>query len=118
MKDSDLLRLRHITKYCDDIAKSISRYGASFEIFSEDTDYLNSVSMSIMQIGELSIGLSEEFRSLTREQMAWGFIRGMRNMFAHGYYKMDKSIIWEVATKDIPILLEFCNKKASEYVQC
>lgn len=65
--------------------------------------------MSIMQIGELSISLSDEFKDATREKMQWGLVRGMRNMFAHTYAKMDKTIIWDVATKDIPTLLRFCD---------
>lgn len=44
-------------------------------------------------------------------------IRGMRNLFAHTYAKMDKKIIWDVATLDIPGLLHFCSgilKKAEK----
>ena len=32
----------------------------------------------------------------------------MRNLFAHTYAKMDKIIIWDVAIRDIPGLLNFC----------
>ena len=110
MKDSDLQRIRHIASYCEDIAKTIQRFGNTQEIFFKDLDYRNSISMSIMQIGELSIGLSDDFKDSTKEQMQWGLIRGMRNMFAHTYAKMDNVIIWDVATKDIPGLLHFCKK--------
>jgi uncharacterized protein with HEPN domain len=65
--------------------------------------------MSIMQIGELSAGLSTAFKAKTREQMPWGLIKGMRNHFAHGYATMDKSDIWETAIEDIPHFLQFCN---------
>ena len=34
----------------------------------------------------------------------------MRNMFAHDYTSMDKDIVWETATKDIPHLLNFCER--------
>jgi len=70
--------------------------------------------MSIMQIGELVGGLSDEFKDSTRGQMPWGLIRGMRNRFAHSYSNMDKSDIWETATKDIPVLLAFCEKVVKE----
>ena len=110
MKDSDLQRIEHIASYCEDIASTIERFGSNQEIFFSDLDYRNSVSMSIMQIGELSVGLSEDFKTATQDQMQWGLIRGMRNMFAHTYAKMDKTIVWDVATKDIPGLLHFCKK--------
>jgi uncharacterized protein with HEPN domain len=95
-------------RYCDDIAAAVKRFGDSFDVFAQDTDFYNSVSMSIMQIGELSGGLSDEFRDMTRVQMPWGLIKGMRNHFAHSYTAMDKRDIWETTIKDIPNLLRFC----------
>ncbi len=109
MKDSDIQRIRHMKSYCEKIAKTINRFGAERKTFASDDDYANSVSMSIMQIGELSIGLSDEFKEKTKNQMQWGMIRGMRNLFAHTYASMDKDVIWEVASNDIPGLLLFCN---------
>ena len=108
MDNRDRQLILHIKSYCEDIAQSIRRFGADYEIFSADTDYFNSVSMSIMQIGELSINLSNVFRDNTGDKLQWSLMRGMRNMYAHEYKKMDKSIIWETATKDIPHLLRFC----------
>jgi uncharacterized protein with HEPN domain len=104
----DLDRIRHIRRYCEDIAKTIERFGRSFEHFTKDIDFCNSVSMSILQIGELSAGLSDDFKAATRSQMPWGLMRGMRNRFAHAYATMEKDDIWETATQDIPNLLRFC----------
>jgi uncharacterized protein with HEPN domain len=110
MGKGDLERIKHMKRYCEDIAMTVNRFGDSYEAFTRDIDFYNSVSMSLMQIGELSIGLSDEFRDATREQMSWGLMRGMRNRFAHTYDTMDRSDIWETATKDIPNLLGFCEK--------
>ena len=115
MNSSDYQRIQHIMTYCEDIAKTIQRFGANQEAFFGDIDYRNSIAMSIMQIGELSVGLTEDFKKETSEQMQWGLIRGMRNMFAHTYSKMDKTVIWDVATKDIPGLLQFCNRAKADY---
>ena len=114
MDRSDLDRIKHIKRYCEDIAGSIDRFGDSFDTFSKDIDFYNSISMSIMQIGELSSGLSDDFRSATRKKIPWGLIKGMRNHFAHGYAAMEKSDIWETALKDIPTLLTFCNTTLDE----
>jgi len=110
MKDSDLKRLIHIKSYCEDIADAINRFGADYDTFLNDIHYANSVSMSIMQIGELSSGLSEGFKGQTINQMQWSLMKSMRNMFAHAYASMNKEVIWETATQDIPALQEFCNK--------
>lgn len=109
MKDSDLQRIEHIKSYCEDISKTIVRFGDEIHVFENDIDFQNSISMSIMQIGELSIGLSDEFKDKTQDQVQWGPIRAMRNIFAHGYASMDIEVIWETATKDIPLLLKFCD---------
>lgn len=109
MKDSDINRIKRIKIYCEDIAETTQRFGKGFESFSNDKDYQNSISMSIMQIGELSNGLSDEFREKTRDKIQWGPIKAMRNMFAHGYGSMDIEVIWETAINDIPVLLNFCS---------
>jgi len=109
MDNSDIQRVHHIKTYCEDIAAAISRFGDSFDTFQQDRDYFNSVSMSLMQIGELSAGLSDSFKDRTRQQVMWAPMKAMRNMFAHAYAAMNKSVIWETATKDIPVLLNFCN---------
>ena len=111
MDRGDRERIAHIKVYCEDIAAAIKRFGDSFDTFQQDRDFLNSVSMSIMQIGELSVGLSDSFKSATKEKMQWDLIRGMRNMFAHTYAKMEKATIWDTALNDIPGLLQFCNDK-------
>ena len=93
MDRPDIQRIRHIREYCERIAKTVVRYGCDYNIFLSDGDYFDSVSMKVMQIGELASGLSDEFRKKTSKQMQWGAIRGMRNLFAHTYAGMDKKVI-------------------------
>jgi len=114
MDKGDIERIRHIKLNCEDIYNSIERFGNSFDVFSGDVDFKKSVSMSIMQVGELSGGLTEKFRKATRDQIPWKLIKSMRNHFVHGYTTMDELEIWETATKDIPHLLSFCNRVIAE----
>ena len=107
MNDKDVQILKHIIEYCENIEKSILRYGASLEVFENDIDYFQSISMSILQIGELSINLTEEFKSL-HNHIPWNGIRGMRNIFAHKYGKIKKDVVWNIVNDDIPILSSFC----------
>ena len=94
MLPPDLQRLEHIRDYCDEIQKTIERYGNSFEIFDDDADYQRSVSFCILQIGELSGRLSQEYRQATASRIQWGPIKGMRNLVAHSYGSMSRDIIW------------------------
>lgn len=107
----DLQRIKHIRDYCVAVSQTIERYGNSFGIYSADADYQRSISFSILQIGELSGGLSEEFRKQTADRIQWGPMKAMRNLVAHNYGKMDQSIIWETASTDIPALLKFCEEQ-------
>ena len=114
MKSPDLQRLAHIRDYCLEIEKTINRYGRSFDAFDQDADYQRSVSFSILQIGELSGGLSPEFRAKTADRIQWGPMKGMRNLVAHNYSSMSREIIWETAVTDIPVLLAFCEEQLRE----
>lgn len=111
MLPPDLQRIEHIRDYCEAIERTISRYGRSFQAFDEDPDYQRSVSFSILQIGELSAGLSQTFKEQTAARIQWGPIKGMRNLVAHSYGTMDREIIWETALTDIPVLKAFCDEQ-------
>ncbi|MDR0984399.1 MAG: DUF86 domain-containing protein [Ruminococcus sp.] len=75
--------------------------------FVKEKAYRHSISMCIMQIGELIKGLDKEFM-LENSVISWRDFIGIRNRFAHGYGKMDMEIIWQTSIEDIPKLQEFC----------
>ena len=111
----DIQIIKKIKYYCSEIANDIKRYGDSLNVFKSDGSYYRSVSMSIMQIGELSNNLSDEFRKSTADYVPWNAIRGMRNHFAHGYDYMNAEEIFATAEDDIPYLLSKCDKFIEEY---
>lgn len=100
--------LAHIIQYCDDIADTLQRFGNEFSVFQQDKDFKNSISMSTMQIGELTTHLSDEFKRNTAGEIPWNLIKSMRNHYAHGYSFMDSKEIFETATTDIPGLKVKC----------
>ena len=110
MKEADLRRIMQIKTYCEDIADTITRFGMNYIAFENDRDFVNSVSMSIMQIGELSVSLSDSFKEESGATIQWNALKGIRNLFAHAYVSMNKAIIWQSAVGDIPELLKFCVK--------
>ena len=114
MQSPDLQRIAHIRDYCVEIQKTINRYGNDFQIFNVDADYQRSISFSILQIGELSAGLTPEYRAATANRIQWGPMKGMRNLVAHNYGSMSRDIIWETAITDIPALLSFCEEQLAD----
>lgn len=55
MMSPDLQRIQHIRDYCEEIRKTIERYGDDFAVFDQDPDYQRSIAFSILQIGELAV---------------------------------------------------------------
>ena len=106
--------LEQIIRYCEKIETTIRRFGASFEAFVCDPDYVDSVSMNILQIGELAGSLSAEYVESTRAAIDWRAIKGMRNIFAHDYGSMDIERTWYTATTDVPELKAFCIKQLKD----
>ena len=107
--------LRHILRYCDNIEQLILRFGKDIETFKNDLAYRDAVSMNILQIGELTGRLSEEYRSATKDRLPWAAMKSMRNFFAHNYGNMDLSVIWATAVNNIPEVKKFCEEQIANH---
>ena len=107
-RDRDRSIIEHILNYCEKIQRTVERFGSELDDFLKDTDFRDSVSMNLLQIGELAGRLSDEYVQQTKAQMDWRAIKNMRNMFAHDYGSMDIERIWETAVEDIPVLSDYC----------
>ncbi|GHU68231.1 antitoxin [Clostridia bacterium] len=110
MNDRDFQIIFHIRNYCEETAKYIVRFGDSYESFQNDSAYYNAVCMCIMQVGELSARLSEDFKNKTRAFIPWSLVKSMRNHFAHSYSEMEPETIWETLNKDLPTLKKHCDE--------
>ena len=113
MLPPDLPRLEHIRDYCCRIQKSLLRHKHSTEEFHADEEFQQSVAFSVLQIGELCNGLSEEYRRSTCDQIQWNAIRGLRNIIVHAYGSIKLNILWDVVMTDIPALKQFCDEQLS-----
>ena len=107
--------LSHMHNYCEKITKTIERFGSDFDVFLNDSDYQDSVSMNMLQIGELVSKLSDDFIQCTSNSIPWRNIKGMRNLLAHDYGSMNIEIVWETVVSDIPALQSFCKPYAEQY---
>lgn len=110
MVNKDKQRLQHIILHCEDALSYIERFGNSFDTFVSDKAYFNSVYMSLFQIGEMAGNLTPGFVDRTKKDIPWRNIKGMRNIIAHEYGEIDKEVIWNTLTENIPVLLTFCRE--------
>ena len=109
--EKDIRLLEKIQQYCEKINSTVDRFGKSLPAFVNDQDYIDSVSMNILQIGELAGKLSDTYVQETKDEINWRAIKGMRNLFAHAYGSMDIEMIWDTVIDDIPRLEQFCKQQ-------
>ena len=119
MNDRDRSILQKIVEYCEQAIQTRAAFGDTLEAFSSSHIFQNACCMCILQIGELAGKLSEEARQASPD-IPWREIRGMRNVFAHGYGTIILESTWETLQKDIPDLGEqdrlSTSSKANQYL--
>lgn len=70
-----------------------------------DTMFALALERAIEIVGEAAKNVSEEARS-TYPSIPWKDITRTRDLFAHAYFKIDPEILWAIATKNLPELIE------------
>lgn len=84
MKNEDILLIKKMIKYCDDIGTLMTKFDMDFERYKTDISFQYLCNMCIIQIGELANRVSEETKG-TGKNILWRAIKGMRNSYAYDY---------------------------------
>ena len=101
--------LEHMLEDAIDAIKFAKEVG-SLNAFSSNKLYRKAIIMSILNIGELTKNLPQDYKTSNNE-MPWKKISGMRDIAAHGYHEMDDDIIWDVVENHLPELVQFLKKE-------
>lgn len=107
LRDREIIE--KISRYCIEIDEAHVAFQKSYDAFVSKSVYRNAVCLCLMQIGELANHLSDEFKETYRE-IPWRAIRGMRNVVAHEYGKIDTDTVWETAKDGVDELTQFCEQ--------
>jgi uncharacterized protein with HEPN domain len=99
---------RQYLDYIQDIIESVTDIESfvsnmDFDAFCNDKKTINAVIRSLEVIGEASTKIPSEI-SDRYPAIPWKQMRGMRNKLFHEYFGVDKAILWQVATDEIPHL--------------
>ena len=94
--------LEAMLRHCSRVAETITRFGNDCSKFESDLDFFDSVTMNILQIGELANHLPSSVRD-KYQNIPWKRVIGQRNVVAHGYGTLVKERIWKTATEDVPV---------------
>lgn len=105
----DLAILEKIDCYCAEIQEAHAAFDKNYDAFLKSSIYRNAVCLCLMQIGELTGKLSDVFKT-EHPDIPWRAIRGMRNVVAHEYGRIDVETVWETAEDGVSELRDFCRK--------
>ncbi len=106
MNQKDKTILEKIMVYCLEIKNTHEYFDHDKTLFVNEKRgfiYRNSITMPILQIGELSKMLSEDFLN-SYTKIPWKMIMRMRDIVAHHYGSLDYEIVWNTSVSDIPKL--------------
>ena len=78
MKDRNIIVLKKIVKYSDEINETITRFDLDLDKFKKDNVVKNAIAMCLLQIGELVGRLTDEFKT-EYNKMIWRNIIAIRN---------------------------------------
>lgn len=99
--------IEHILKYCEQIDESLNEIQQDKARFLASHTYQNAIAMCVLQIGELTKHLSEDF-VVQHRSIPWSLMAKTRDNYAHHYGSADFEMIWDTATGDIPAVKDFC----------
>jgi uncharacterized protein with HEPN domain len=102
MSPRDKERLRKMYVFAKD-AFDIA-FGINLKRLTENKAYQYSLLYPLGQIGELAINMSNDVLKLY-PNIEWADWRGFRNRIFHDYGQLDFSIVLEMITEALPLLL-------------
>jgi len=90
----------------DDIKEAIGKIdeyatGLSFEQFLADRRTQDAVVRNFEIIGEATKNLPDDLKN-RYPVINWKRITGLRDVMAHGYYRVDYEVLWEVIMNHLP----------------
>ncbi len=98
----DDTRIRHMRDAARDALTFIAGRGRT-DLDSDRMLYRALVSC-LSEIGEAASNLTPEARAALSD-VPWSDVIGMRNRLVHGYYQIERDVVWTTATADLPLLL-------------
>ncbi|MDO5342263.1 MAG: DUF86 domain-containing protein [Bacteroidia bacterium] len=97
----DKNRLEHIIQAIEKIeeyTKDITK-----EQLVADPMRLHATTYNVQIVGEATYKLTPEFKK-SHSEVQWNLIEKMRHILVHDYYQINKNVLWQVITEDLPAL--------------
>ena len=78
--------------------------GMTFEEFAADMKTVRAAAFEVGTIGEAARHTPDEVRK-HYPQVPWDKMQATRNLIFHEYFRIDKSLLWQTITDDLPSLV-------------
>lgn len=108
MNEAERSRLRGYLEHIVQAIERIQHYvdGLSEPAFTSDQRTQDAVIRNFEVIGEACNNVARHFPDYAdgHPEVPWRFAYEMRNVLAHGYFKIDLEIVWRTIHKDLPTL--------------
>jgi len=102
----DVLDLRDYLEHMLQAADRVRRYleGTDRAGFLADELRQDAVLRNLEVLGEAAVNVQRHFPDLvsSHPEIPWKAMYGMRNVLAHGYFRVDLDTVWEAANTSLP----------------
>lgn len=87
-----------------DAVEAVNKYAAKGRAAFDTEELVQTwIIHHLLLLGEAAARLSDAFAD-KHPDIPWSKIVGMRNILIHGYFVIDKEIVWSVVQNDLPQL--------------
>jgi uncharacterized protein with HEPN domain len=114
-KPGELQRLQHISKCISDLEEILKDVDA--DSFYRNSEKKYAVERILEIIGEAVNRVSEQTLAKSNQSIPWRDIVDFRNLVTHEYFRVDYTMIYKLATEEIPKLnsaIQFLIEKIQE----
>ena len=101
-RENDRYRLFHMLYAARQAVSFLS--GITRADFEHDEMRQCAVAWSIAVLGEAANYVTDEFQT-EHAQIEWSDITGMRHRLIHGYFQIDRDVVWAAVKDEIPLLV-------------
>lgn len=106
MDERDLQILKQEMEYCAEIGTFTVELGGSYEEYAGNIMAQRAIAMDILQVVELERRLPKDCRKSIGSVISWKDMRATRNRIELAYSRIDPKELWDIATRDIPVLYD------------
>jgi len=100
-------------EYIKEVQKAIS--GMQYDEFTKHNEKLYACSFAVCQLAELTKKISDDDKKLY-SHLPWGHLRALRNRIVHEYDSINKNMLWQIITSDLPALAKDIKKILKDYI--